>query len=117
MKEVDLSMAHEPKHVVITDPREFDGDPFEVAERAVNQAGALTTILRSNVELAFVMARNAEMERQIIDTGEPSAADFETSVHARKLQKIVADLRDAEKTLRTLARAVGFNPKAPLGRD
>lgn len=60
------------------------------------------------------MARNAEMERQIIAGGDPDAAAFETGPHGKAFKALVDDLSSVEQRLASLRRAAAFNPKAPL---
>lgn len=100
--------------LVIVDPRDFDGDPFEVAGRACKQAAALARILAQNLEVATLMARNAEMERQIIKDGEPNAAAWDDMTQAKNLKALTKLAQESEKRLTLIAKAAGFNPKRPL---
>lgn len=92
----------------VTDPRTFDGDPYQVAERAVRQCEALTTILMVALESAEMMARNAEMER-----GTP-ATEWDKTPQARQFVLTRMETEMTEKRLAALARSVGYNPKAPV---
>lgn len=92
---------------VVTDPRTFDGDTFEVAERAVRQAHALAGVLRKAVEDAEIMARNAEMDRQ----PEPDAKAWPASPQGRQFANVKAAMEREEKRLALLVQAAGFNPK------
>lgn len=99
----------------IADPRTFDGDPFEVAERAVRQSQAVVKVALQSLDGARLMARNAQLERELLTTGECDAPAYENSAEARKFDTVRSDLENAEERLRVLAKAVAFNPKAPLG--
>lgn len=99
----------------VTDPRTFDGDPFEVAARACRQAEAVARILAQVAEGAELMARNAEMERNLIASGgeEAGASLWDGSPQARQFRKIIEEGREAEQRLKVLGKAAGFNPKRP----
>lgn len=99
----------------VADPRTFDGDPFEVAQRAVAQALGTAKLLEQTVAWARLMARNAEMEREILRGEDPDAAGFDVSAQGRKYDALVESLETIEEQLRLLARVAGFNPRTPLG--
>jgi hypothetical protein len=107
-------LTHQTKTFTITDPRDLDGDPYEVAAKAVAQAEALTMLTQNAVKDAFVMARNAEMERQILATGEPDAAAFEQGPHGRKFEAAIQALTEVITDMHLETRAAGFNPKGKL---
>lgn len=101
----------------IADPRTFEGDPYEVAERAARQAGALARLLGQTIDSARIMARNAQMERDLALTGECDAPGYDESAEGRRFADVRKLATDAEKNLAVLARAARFNPKAPLGAE
>lgn len=109
-------MPHDPLHFVVTDPRLADGNPYEVAERAVIQAAAVARILQQTTQTARIMARNAELDRQLLLEGNCDPQKFEDSVVAKKIDKVVEDAQDALKQLEIVAKAASFNPKARIGR-
>lgn len=104
-------MAHTPKTFTVVDPRTFDGDPFEVAERAAKQAEAVARVLVGTVETAHIMARNAEMERNLIADGDAKAAEWASAPLGRRFAGAIEDARTIEKQLGALGKAAGFNPK------
>lgn len=106
-------MIQQPKHVVITDPREYDGNPYEVAERAFLQAQGVAQLLYLTVEYAKLMARNAEMEREMALGGEPNAAAFPKSAQGVKLSTLSKQVRSIDKTLEALRRAAAYDPMHP----
>lgn len=61
------------------------------------------------------MARNAQLERELIMTGECDAGAYDSSGEGRRFAQIEEDLRAIQRDLATLKRAAAFNPKAPLG--
>ncbi len=106
-------MPKNPKTFTVADPALFDGDPFEVAQRAVEQASAVAAIFRGTLEGAFPMLRSAEMERQIYATGKADAEAFDQQAQAKIIGAMVRDVAEAERRLSLLAKAAGFNPRHP----
>lgn len=102
------------KSFTIADPRTFDGDPFEVAERATRQAEAIAKLLIVAIDGARLMARNAQMERDLMATGECDAPAFDSSAEGVRYDQVRESAEHAAKNLRVLAVAAGFNPKRPL---
>jgi hypothetical protein len=107
-------MPQEPKQFVVTDPRDFDGNPYEVAKRATEQATSLLEITQTSIADASVMARNAEMERQFMDGGEPDAGAWEASAAGRRWASLDQILWDVRNDLVFLGRAAGYDPKNVL---
>lgn len=104
--------------ITIVDPREFDGDPYQVAERAVAQIKALILLTAENLDAVDKMARNAELER-LLSAGTNDAAELRRlalawpeSPQGRKLSNILERLEESYGELNTLERAVAYNPKA-----
>lgn len=106
-------MPHQPTTFVVTDPREFDGNPYEVAERAVQQAEALLDLTIRAVEDAETMARNADLEQQMDLGGEPDAAAWTHGPAGHKWQTILDGLALSAKTLSVLRQYAAWNPKSP----
>lgn len=106
-------MSHKLTTFVVTDPREFDGDPYEVAERATLQAESLLKLTIQAVEDAEVMARNADLEQQMDLGGEPDALSWATSAAGRRWKLVTDRLADAVPDLAVLRRFASFNPKRP----
>jgi hypothetical protein len=101
------------KQFAIADPNTFDGDPFEVADRALRQSAAVAEVLAQTLKGARIMARNAEMERQLLATDECSAAEFEESAQARLIDGVIRDVASATAMLEKLAQAASYNPRKP----
>ncbi len=106
-------MTHEPRAFVVTDPRTFDGNPYEVAGRACAQAKAVAAILAECVETALIMGRNAEMSRREQASGDPGAKEWEDSPPGRKFARAHADVKRIERDLAVLGTAMSFDPKHP----
>jgi hypothetical protein len=101
------------KNFSISDPRDFDGDPFEVAERAARQSLALVDLLTDSLASADVMARNAEMERQLLRAEDADAPGWEGTPQGRQFKAAEQDVKNLRTRLGVLARAAGFNPRKP----
>lgn len=99
---------------IVADPRYFDGDSFQVAERACLQAAAVARILGVALDGARLMARNAEMERKILDGDDPDAVGFDSSPQGRKLAALKKNAEASEHALKIIAKAAGYNPKAVM---
>lgn len=108
---------HDTKSFTIADPRTFEGDPYEVAERACRQAAALARLTGGAIDSARVMARNAQMERDLAATGECDAPGYDESPEGKRFAAAREAATALEKNLAVLARAARFNPKAPLGAE
>lgn len=106
--------VNEDYTVVVTNPADYDGDPFEVASRAVKQALSLTRSTLQAVESARLMARNAELERQLIRDGSCDAVAWEDSAEGKRYARMIDRIEGDIMSLRVLERVAGFNPKAKL---
>ena len=107
-------MTHDPKHFVLIDPRTFDGDPFEVADRACKQADAIARLLAHAIEGANIMARNAEMERNLMEGDDAKATEWEDGAQGKRYATLIESVRLVEGQLKLLSKAASFNPKKPL---
>lgn len=107
-------MPYEPKQFTIVDPRQLDGNPYEVAAKSVEQAQGMAKLYLSTLHGAALMARNAELERQLYATGECNPAAFTDGPHGRRFADMIAHAEKHIKTLAILTTAAGYNPKAPL---
>lgn len=103
-----------PFTFTITDPREYDGDPYEVAERAVRQASALAALLRQSLDSAYIVSRNAQLERELLVSDECDAHAYDESAEGRRFATLKAEAENIEARLKPLVRSVGYNPKQPL---
>lgn len=97
----------------VGDPRLFDGDPFDVVERAIAQTEAVAEILAVCIEDANKMARNAEMERQLLGGAEADALSWPDSVQGRKFAAALEAAGTITKQLSILRKAASFNPRRP----
>ena len=102
------------QNFLVQDPRNFDGDPYQVAERAIQQLAGIVNVALAQIEPVTLMVRNADLERTLAmgDTLGDVAAEWPESPQGRSLAKVQADLEGAQFTLGLLAKAAAFNPKA-----
>lgn len=103
-------MTHNPKVLVVTDPRTFDGTPYAVADRAVAQITGLVKLTLDVMPETRKMVLNADLSRQM-DIGEEP--DAKASVLNVKLKEIEKELAEIRKRLETIHRAAGYDPKNP----
>lgn len=107
-------MTQNARNFTVADPRTFDGDPFEVADRAVRQTIALVQLALEAGEGANVMARNAEMERECQRGEDPdSALTWLDSPQGRQFNSVLGDLATVVTRLGILRKAAAFNPRNP----
>lgn len=97
----------------ITDPRTFDGNPYEVAERAIGQIEALILLARTSLPAAELIARNAEMTRRMDLGGEPEGDRWVEEPQGRQWKALTDELEHTLKRLRAMKAASGFDPKHP----
>jgi hypothetical protein len=97
----------------VADPRTFEGDPYEVAERALKQAAAVAGVLAQMIDAADKMARNAEMERAFANHEEPKGSDWPNTPQGKILHEVETQSGTIANRLTVLARAAGYNPKRP----
>lgn len=96
------------------DPRNFDGDCYQAAERAIRQLRGVLTVAETLIAPTELMARNAELERQLAlgnDLGKP-AVEWPLSPQGAKVTQVRDSLASLQRTLSALERAVAYNPKA-----
>lgn len=97
-----------------TDPRDLDGNPYEVAAASVAQAIAAAGLLESALTDSLVMARNSDMERQIALTGEADVRAWNTnSAQGRQFAVALKELAAIQKRLTVLKGAVAYDPRHP----
>ena len=89
----------------------MDGTPYEVAEYAVRVAKSLAEVLQGAIQAAQDMARNAEMERDLILTGDCNGEAFKDTPQGRKWASVQSSLASTIKDLEILEKAAAFNPK------
>ena len=106
-------MTHTPRNFVIADPRDFDGDCFEVADRAVAQLQGLLQLTEEALDPARLMARNSELERQCQRDENCDAIGWDETAEGKRWSKVRVNLGVVKADLGTLRRVAGYNPKRP----
>ncbi len=104
---------HRERNFVIADPRDFDGNPFEVASRAVAQIEGLLALAEGAIPAAELIARNAEMTRRIDLGGEPEGDRWAGEPQGRQWALLREEIVAIRRRLRTLKSASAFDPKHP----
>lgn len=107
-------MTHKTESFVVADPRQFDGDPYEVAERAVAQLEGVLRVFDATVPATVLMVRNAELERQLAGGDDPDVKLFDESLQGRKWTDVRDQIEVLRRDLALLRRVASFNPKAQV---
>ena len=97
----------------VQDPREFDGDPYQVAERAIQQLRGVLLQAETLIDATTLMVRNADLERTLSlgnDLGDV-AKDWPQSPQGRTLAEVHETLESIQKKLKLLQAAAAWNPK------
>lgn len=105
------------KRLVIADPRSYDGDPYQVAERAVQQLRGIVLTFQEVLDPTRLMARNAELERLLATKTEQDelrekAHAWDEGPQGRQFQELSDQIAGIDKKLAVLERAVAYNPNA-----
>jgi hypothetical protein len=106
-------MTQNHKSFTVVDPRSMDGNPYDVAERAALQAGALAHLLAQIIQESRLMIRNAELSRQMALEEEPDPTAWENGPQSRKLSEAYRMVLEAGEKLNALARAASYDPLHP----
>lgn len=93
--------------LTLVDPRYFDGNPYEVAGRAVAQAAGIALVLQKALDDARLFARNAELERH----EDPDPKVFEEGPHGRLHTQLEDMAADIAAKLGILQKAAEFDPE------
>ena len=98
----------------IQDPRQFDGDPYQVAERAIQQLRGVVAEAEKLMASTVLMIRNADLERTLAlgNTLGDVAAEWPESPQGRKLAEIEKELAGIQARLTLLQAAAAWNPKS-----
>lgn len=97
-----------------TPPNQLEGDVYEVAGAACDQAAAVAELLCDAIDGAFRMARVAEMEREMNEGLEPQerCSFYETAL-GRRLDQLNKRSSAIQHTLSSVSAAASFDPNAP----
>lgn len=106
-------MPQTTRTFTIIDPRTFDGNPFEVAQRAAQQSAALSKLLGGTFDGVRLMIRNAELERQLQSGEKPDPKKWEDGPQAAALTLMASEVSALTKRLEAISRAAGYDPKHP----
>ena len=110
-----MAVENPDNSFVLADPRQMDGTPYQVAERAIRQVAAAARRLADALDVVHVMARNAELERAVaLDPDadlKPVAEGWFESPQARNLDAAEVLLGEAAGVLDAVAVAASWDPK------
>ena len=98
----------------ITDARDIDGTPYEAARAAFDNVFAMLDGTLECLQVAYILALNAELQRQN-DTGQAmNAAAFPDSALAKRLAAIKGDVSSAMSAVEVLSRAASHDPNGRI---
>lgn len=95
------------------DPRELDGDPFQVASAACQQAENALSLAEKSVDDAYIMARGAHMERQLQSGEEPDGVGFADDPLGARIISIRDLIEQMGNAVKNVAVAASYNPRKP----
>lgn len=101
------------RQFTIADPKLFDGNPFEVAERAVAQLEGVIDLARQLAPTAELMARNAEMTRRMDLDGQPEGDRWAETPQGRQWHALREELQRVDRRLMAMKAAASYDPKHP----
>lgn len=107
-------MTQDTQYFAVSDPREFDGNPYEVADRAAGQVAGLIKVTLGAAAGGNLMARNAYLERQCVNKETLTATEWESSPEGIKWRELMDKLTELQPIAQALQRAAAYDPKAPL---
>lgn len=106
-------MTHDPIEFTITDPRTFEGNPYEVAERAAKQVEAMIGLTLISIDGGDLMARNAYMERNLAEGRPAGGTEWPETPEGKRWLALKAAIASQRAGAKALAVAAGFDPKHP----
>lgn len=93
---------------------EFDGTPYEAAEKSLEQVSDILVLALQAATAAEIQARNAFMQRRL-DTGHPPDAEaWNWSAERKRLIGADEQLSACSTLYRALGKAAGYDPKQSL---
>lgn len=106
-----MNQIQPPRRFTVVDPRTAEGNPYEVAERSLQQILGIVKILEDSLKPARLMARNAALERQIDLDQRLDADGWPDTAEGRRWQKIEDTIAVLKADIALLTRVASFNPK------
>ncbi len=97
--------------------RTFDGTPFEAAGQAVQQTQAVLKLAQRAVYDAEIQVRNAFLQRNLENGGDPKVDEWDGSPEAILLAQLASVLEKLQVRARYLYQAATFDPNAPLPKE
>jgi Ni,Fe-hydrogenase I large subunit len=113
MFQKETQMTADPQTYTVVDPRTFDGNPYEVAGRAMRQLASLVEQMQALAPATSLMVRNAYMERNLAEGKDAGAKEWPESAQGRMISTVTEELSILQRQLNALAKAGEFDPKHP----
>lgn len=106
-------MPHSTRNFTVADPRDFDGNPYDVGARALAQLRGILQQVELSLPVTELMVRNAELERQMALDQDPDAVNWPTSPQGKKFYAVRVKLDDLKNELSAMERAASYDPRHP----
>lgn len=101
--------------ITLVDPRQVDGEPYEVAHEAGNQLVKVLDAAAAATDAFNWAARGAWMTAEEHRTGEmPDGHTFADTAQGEKLTKLYDDLCELTRVASVLRDAAGWNPRSQV---
>lgn len=97
--------------------RTFDGSPFEAAGQSVQQSAAVLKLAQRAIYDTEIQVRNAYLQRNLENGGDPKAGEWENSPEAKLLGQLASVLDKLQVRLRALHQAATFDPSEPIPKE
>lgn len=97
--------------------RNFDGDPYEAAGKAVVQVTNVLKLVTVALHDTRIQVRNAYLQRNLEQSEDPNAQAWEDSPEAKTFDALESVVEKMQKKLTALHRAATYDPSAPLPKD
>lgn len=96
------------------DPRQLEGTPYEVAGAAFSQALSVGKLYQRALEDAFILARNAEMERNLQAGLAPDGAGFPDTALGCRMTATKDDFKRIQRMVTGEQSAACYDPSAEV---
>lgn len=92
---------------------EFDGTPYEAAEKTINQSISVLNLFVQSVRDVDTQTRNVYMDRNLREHNDPDAVTYNGTPEYATLLRVAQDVRAIQEKLTDLRKSVTFDqPRA-----
>jgi hypothetical protein len=95
----------------VTDPRNLDGNPYDVASSGVAQLSGILAIARDLLPATVIMVRNAEMERRMHRGEDPAAGNWDETAEGQRWKIVETQIAELVGRLAVLQKVAAYDPR------